>query len=164
MAKLSAMNSIRFAAGKGNPTPIQVSARPVGARDRRFLIWIAVALLSGGAAVVARAQFLASDRGAIASGRLGVIQVPPGLAELSESTANMTPAAREKLWKRLNAGRQQSMLSDVRKLLQLAGQLRAELGSTSPAAPSAEELRTVNEIQRLARKVKENMRDGLLPE
>ncbi len=127
-----------------------------------------MALLLPGLSAVARAQLPAADRAAIVSVNPGpgILLEPTGQIGLAqaESNASLTPQEREKLWRRFSSDRQRSMVSDVQRLLELTGELRAELGDTGRAAPSADEPRMVDEIRKLANNVKENMKLAPMPE
>lgn len=57
----------------------------------------------------------------------------------------------------LNAERQKSLVSDAEKLLKLARELNDELAQNTSGAMSAEQLRKVEEIGKLAKSVKEKM-------
>lgn len=57
----------------------------------------------------------------------------------------------------LNEDRQKSMVSDANKLLKLARQLDAEIASNQTDGLTAEEMRKVEEIEKLARNVKTKM-------
>ena len=60
--------------------------------------------------------------------------------------------------KRLILDRQKQMVSDSAKLLRLAGDLKAEVDSSSQRALSADAMRKADEIAKLAHNVKEKMR------
>jgi hypothetical protein len=161
------MNSIRIAAGGMNLPRLNLSAWADFASGRCIPAWIAVALLAAAAVGAARAQPPASPRGVISGGGPGVGTMPlePGPVGFtpSESTASLTPLEQRNLWKRFNADRQRSMVSDVDRLLLLAGELKAELGEEGRISTPAEEMRRVKEIQRLAREVKDNMSAAEMP-
>jgi hypothetical protein len=57
----------------------------------------------------------------------------------------------------LNDARQKSMVADAARLLKLAGELNAEVGSANPGTLTPAELRKVAEIEKLAHNVKEKM-------
>ncbi len=65
------------------------------------------------------------------------------------------PFQGERQLRLLNAERQKSLVADARKLLILARELNAECGASSGS--SAEQLRKVAEIEKLAHNVKEKM-------
>jgi len=162
------MKPIPFAAENQNPPPPVLLRRRGFASDRGIPARIAVALLFLAFAGAAPAQSPGGDHGAFAGGNPS-LESPqrrptPEMFAQSESSLSLTSLEREKLWKRLNADRRQSIASDVQRLLNLASELSAQLGDASQTAPSPEELRTVKEIQKLARKVKENMTVVPLPE
>ena len=57
----------------------------------------------------------------------------------------------------LNAERQKAIVSDTEKLLKLAKELNDTVAQSEPGTRSAEQLRKVEEIGKLARSVKEKM-------
>jgi hypothetical protein len=65
--------------------------------------------------------------------------------------------AQEKRFKALNAQRQKSMVEDTNKLLKLTTELNAVVNSEHARTLNADELRTVAEIEKLARSVREKM-------
>jgi hypothetical protein len=67
----------------------------------------------------------------------------------------------EKRLRALNAERQKSMVSDANKLLRLVKELNDEIARSSPDSLSAEQLRRVAEIEKLARSVKEKMSNSV---
>jgi hypothetical protein len=66
------------------------------------------------------------------------------------------PGAERQL-RMLNAERQKELVADTNKLLKLAQQLNAEIGSTNPASLTPDQLHRIAEIEKLARSVKEKM-------
>jgi Spy/CpxP family protein refolding chaperone len=66
-------------------------------------------------------------------------------------------AEQEKRLRALNADRQKSMVSDANKLLKLVTELNAELTSSNPDSLSANQLRKLAEIEKLAHSVKDKM-------
>jgi hypothetical protein len=67
------------------------------------------------------------------------------------------PVAGEKRLRALNAERQKSLVSDTNKLLKLAQELEAEIGSENPGSLNPAQLHKIAEIEKLARSVKEKM-------
>ncbi len=63
----------------------------------------------------------------------------------------------EKRLRALNADRQKSLVSDTNKLLVLVNELNAEIARSKADALTAEQLRKVAEIEKLARNVREKM-------
>jgi hypothetical protein len=57
----------------------------------------------------------------------------------------------------LNAERQKNMVSDADKLLKLATQLNAEVAAAHESELTAAQLKSISEIEKLARKVKDRM-------
>jgi len=67
------------------------------------------------------------------------------------------PLEEEKILRAQNAQRQRSLVADTDRLLRLASELNAQVASTNPASLTAEQLRKVAEIEKLARNVKDKM-------
>ncbi len=63
----------------------------------------------------------------------------------------------EKRLRALNAARQKSLVEDTGKLLKLASELNAEVGSAQPSALNEEQLRKLAAMEKLARSIKEKM-------
>ncbi len=63
----------------------------------------------------------------------------------------------EKQLRMLNADRQKQLVADTNKLLKLAQQLNAEIGSTNPDSLTPDQLRRIAEIEKLAHSVKDKM-------
>lgn len=62
-----------------------------------------------------------------------------------------------------NAARQKEMVSDAEKLVQLAGELNAEVRAAANSPLSAEQLSKIGRIQKLAHSVKDKMQFAVLP-
>lgn len=86
-------------------------------------------------------------------------QSAPGdpLSDSSGQFDSGDPIAEERRMQALNADRQKSMVADTNKLLKVAGDLDAEIGRTNPEVLSANQLRKIAEIEKLARSIKEKM-------
>jgi len=69
----------------------------------------------------------------------------------------LDPITVERQMRALNAERQKSMVSDADKLLKLARELNAEVAARGTNSLTPEELRKVDEIEKLARNVKQKM-------
>jgi hypothetical protein len=67
------------------------------------------------------------------------------------------PVEEERRLKALNALRQKSLVEDTNKLLKLAAELNAEVSGEHPDTLTAEQLRKLAEIEKLAHGVKEKM-------
>ena len=67
------------------------------------------------------------------------------------------PLRGERQLRLLNAERQKQLVADTNKLLKLAQQLDAEIGSTNPDSLTPDQLRRIAEIERLAHSVKNKM-------
>lgn len=63
----------------------------------------------------------------------------------------------ERQLRALNADRQRELVKDTNKLLKLARELDAEIGSTNPDSLTSDQIRRIEEIEKLARSVKEKM-------
>ena len=66
---------------------------------------------------------------------------------------------RLKLWK---VWRQKKMTSDTAKLLKLASELNSELGKTGKDAPSMGDVRKAEQIEKLAKDIRDNMQATLV--
>ena len=64
----------------------------------------------------------------------------------------------ERRLNQLNAAQHKSMVADTDKLLKLVTELNAEISSTNPTALTAEQLKKIAEIEKLAHNVKDKMR------
>lgn len=85
-------------------------------------------------------------------GRTMPPEMNPGLAN-----DRSDPLAQQK-WRRMfNQRRHDDMVADARKLLRLTAELKEEVVRTHATGLTDAELRKVAEIQKLARKVRENM-------
>jgi hypothetical protein len=62
-----------------------------------------------------------------------------------------------------NKKRQQDIRSDTDKLFQLAGELKAAVDKTNENLLSLEVVRKADEVEKLAKRVKEKMRDSIGP-
>ena len=71
--------------------------------------------------------------------------------------ASLNPIEERRLLNALNADRQRSMVSDTQKLLRLVNELNAEIAGKAPAELSANQLRKVAEIEKLAHSIREKM-------
>jgi hypothetical protein len=67
------------------------------------------------------------------------------------------------LLRKFNEARQREMVSDSEKLVQLAGELDAEVRAASGSPLSAEQLSKIERIQKLAHSVKDKMQFAVLP-
>lgn len=64
----------------------------------------------------------------------------------------------ERRLNQLNAAQHKSMVADTDRLLKLITELNAEISSTNPSALTAQQLRKIAEIEKLAHNVKDKMR------
>jgi hypothetical protein len=68
------------------------------------------------------------------------------------------PNLEEKRLRLMNADRQKSLVSDTAKLLKLAHDLDSEITAVGPDSLTADQIRKLEEIEKLAHSVKEKMR------
>jgi hypothetical protein len=73
-----------------------------------------------------------------------------------DDIGNSDPAEAERRIKALNGMRQKALVSDTDKLLKLANELNAEI-SANPDSLTADQMRKLATIEKLARSVKEKM-------
>ena len=76
------------------------------------------------------------------------------------SSGDYDPVMAEKRLLALNIERQKQMVADANKLLRLAKELNDEVAASNTGTFTAEQLRKVAEIEKLARSVKERMIAG----
>jgi hypothetical protein len=103
----------------------------------------------------------------------GVLNAPPCLQGqvavaiqsrqpvISEPTGDPEAARRQRLERRFNQDRQKSMVSDTGKLLKLANELNAEMEGARTGELTPDQVLKVAQIEKLAHKVKEKMRQGV---
>jgi hypothetical protein len=80
-------------------------------------------------------------------------RVGGGLDDMREGD----PAESERRLRALNILRQKALVSDTKKLLQLANELNAEIGGADSESLTADQLRKLAAIEKLAHSVKEKM-------
>src|SRR5580698_4741912 len=80
-------------------------------------------------------------------------------APTSDSTAPMNPAERMRMeaMNKSNVKRQQQASADADKLLQLATQLKEEIGQTNANTLSIQTIKKAQEIEKLAKSVRNNL-------
>lgn len=71
------------------------------------------------------------------------------------------PVEQQRRLHQLNAAMHKSIVSDTDKLLQLVKDLNAEIARTNPAALTPEQLHKVAAIEKLSRRVKDDMRTSM---
>jgi hypothetical protein len=69
----------------------------------------------------------------------------------------------ERRMRAMNAERQKQMVADASKLLKLARELNDEVARGNSGTLTGDQLRTIAEIEKLARNIKERMVDGVSP-
>jgi hypothetical protein len=72
-----------------------------------------------------------------------------------------SPLDDEKVLSALNADRQKALISDTNKLIRLVNNLNDEIARSEPASLTSTQLRKMAEIEKLARDVKEKMRQSV---
>ena len=71
------------------------------------------------------------------------------------------PIYQERRLRQFNAAQHKALVSDTDKLLKLVAELNQEIDNSSPAALTPDQLRMVAEIEKLARSVKDKMRNSV---
>ena len=71
------------------------------------------------------------------------------------------PIYQERRMRELKAAQHKALVSDTDKLLKLVAELNQEIDNSSPAALTPDQLRMVAEIEKLARSVKDKMRNSV---
>jgi len=119
------------------------------------LALVLVVLLASVAISHAQTQQTLSGLGmSQSSGRIG--QTPLGQVDSAPPDA-VDVVMQEKRLKALNAERQKSMVAETNRLVKLAAELNAEVNGPHPRELSADQLRKVAEIEKLARNIREKM-------
>jgi hypothetical protein len=85
------------------------------------------------------------------------MQHPADQSPFDDDIAPGDPRWGEKQLRMLNAERQKQLVADTNKLLKLAQQLHAEIGSTNPDSLNPDQLHRIGEIEKLAHSVKDKM-------
>lgn len=84
---------------------------------------------------------------------------PPIGGEGREAEDNVHREMMEKLEKRRNDARQEQLIKDTNKLLALATELKSQVDQTNKNVLSVNVVKKAEEIEKLAKSVKERMRD-----
>ena len=116
----------------------------------------ALLLAAGLSTVAARAQQSVSSGGGQVSGSAARRTVQTADQSLVADTGS--PIFKERRLRQLTLAQHKAMVSDTDKLLKLVTELNAEIGASNPAVLTADQLRKVAEIEKLARSVKDKMR------
>ena len=74
-----------------------------------------------------------------------------------DDLGGMDPVTVERQLRALNAARQKSIVTDTARLLKLATGLKAEMGASNSDELTPAEMRELNEIEKLARNVRQEM-------
>jgi hypothetical protein len=88
---------------------------------------------------------------------IGGMQPPSRLSSDDDNIFPGDPLWHERQLRMLNAERQKELVADTKKLLKMAQDLDAEIGSTNPDSLTPDQLRRIAEIEKLAHSVKEKM-------
>ena len=94
----------------------------------------------------------------------GVFLAPRAPAAAPQLEGRQDPAQKEmqdRMFKAANKKRQQDIRDDTEKLLQLATELKAAVDKSDENMLSLEVVRKADEVEKLARKVKEKMKDAV---
>lgn len=116
-------------------------------------------VLLAGFAGTARAQ--TQQVGSTSHGQWG--QLPMQQADQSYPGQNSDRAMEEKRLNALNAERQKTMVADANKLVKLAAELNADVNGKSEGQLTADQLRKVAEIEKLAHSIREKMSTSVKP-
>lgn len=118
-------------------------------------------VLSGAGMLASRASAQSSTFPPPPSQSTGKLPSPLGGAQDDNSPLNRDPLAAQQETRRQRAAideRQRKMQEDTAKLLQLAEELKAEMEKTNKFQMSLEVIRKAEEIEKLARDVKNRMK------
>ena len=108
---------------------------------------------------VAPAQTTTVQNSTVGSSSLGAgeSRTPFGNHGSGDASLN-SPAVQEKLEKSRQSERQKKMIADTEKLLALATQLKADMDKTTKDTMSIDVIKKAEEIEKLARNVKDRMK------
>ena len=107
--------------------------------------------------------FLAVSVGLLVCG--GII-LRPASAAAPAAQSQQDPFQKEmqdRMYKEANKKRQQDIKNDTDKLFQLATELKAAVDKTNENMLSLDVIKKAEQVEKLAKKVKENMRDAIGP-
>jgi DNA topoisomerase VI subunit B len=138
--------------------------KPLGKPVRRMLGWTGIAVWSCIAIGVGAQQVPDPSAGSFGPGRNS--QGFPALPESANPHPDSNRLLEDSLHRmdnlkrisELNELRQKEMTSDTAKLVELANQLKAEMDKGGKGIPNMEEVRRVEEIEKLAHGVQSKMR------
>jgi hypothetical protein len=85
----------------------------------------------------------------------------PDMSPLSNNDGDYDPVMTERRMRALNSERQKQMVADANKLLKLAKELNDEVATANENAFTADQLRKIAEIEKLAKNVRERMTAGI---
>ena len=94
----------------------------------------------------------------------GAAFMPPAPAAMPQVETRQDPAQKEmqdRMTREANKKRQQDIRDDTDKLFQLATELKAAVDKSNENLLSLEVVRKVDEVEKLAKKVKEKMKDAV---
>lgn len=94
----------------------------------------------------------------------GAAFMPPAPAAMPQVESRQDPAQKEmqdRMTREANKKRQQDIRDDTDKLFQLATELKAAVDKSNENLLSLEVVRKADEVEKLAKKVKEKMKDAV---
>jgi hypothetical protein len=130
----------------------------------KFLLAAGVTLLLGGAAVLrpASAAPVAVEPAARKASLLQYAQNWRALGALPQGQSSQDPFQKEmqdRMFKEANKKRQQDIKNDTDKLFELATELKAAVDKTNENMLSLDVIKKAEQVEKLAKKVKENMKE-----
>jgi hypothetical protein len=96
----------------------------------------------------------------------GLLLAPKMPAAVPQIESRQDPAQKEmqdRMFKEANKKRQQDIRNDTDKLFQLATELKAAVDKSNENLLSLEVVRKADQVEKLAKKVKENMKEAIGP-
>jgi hypothetical protein len=92
------------------------------------------------------------------NGSIRPMRNPPPDVDQTLSTGSADPIFEERRMRQLNAAQHKAMVSDADKLVKLVAELNTDVMNSNPSSLTADQLRKVAEIEKLAHSVKDKMR------
>jgi hypothetical protein len=121
-----------------------------------------VLLLALAAIPASRSQNSGSNGGSNGNGGQSGVHGPfAGRIGAAPPEEDFDPIMAERRIRALNMERQKLMVADTNKLFRLAKELNQEVGAENSSAWTADQLRKIAEIEKLAHSVKERMATGV---
>jgi len=130
----------------------------------KFLLAAGITLLLGGAVVLrpASAAPVAVEPAAMKAPLPRYAQNRRALAALPQGQSSQDPFQKEmqdRMFKEANKKRQQDIKNDTDKLFELATELKAAVDKTNENMLSLDVIKKAEQVEKLAKKVKENMKE-----